>query len=409
ARAPTVERALAAANASNSQHYDLVPYASNPFPLTRPASLAGVARLFGLDAPPIATARVLELGCASGGNLIPLAARFPQARFVGIDLSRQQVAEGRARIERLDLANIELQCRDLTEVDANDGAFDYIICHGVYSWVPYEVRQAILRIASQRLAPDGIAYISYNVLPGWRLRQGIRDSMLLYTGLEESPTLRISRARWLLNMMKEHAIGDTLYGRLWRVEAERLEQLSDGHLSHEFIEDMNEAFSFSEFMADARRNGLFYLAEAELLSMAPENFGSDVGQIIREMSGDLLFPMEQNIDIVTGRPFRQTLLVHEQRRSAISRNLDPSRLQGLHLVAPLGLSGVDDPDRPGAWIFSDSAGSGQLTTTSVAAAHAIQRVIERLPASITVNELVEPLASKSGDDATLDALFKMMV
>jgi len=114
--------------------YDLLPYQSKPFAQSQPAKLGAIAKLFALDAAPMENARVLELGCASGGNIIPHAVRYPNAKFVGVDLARTQVAAGRARIAKLGLSNIEILCQSFTEIDDTLGSFDYIICHGVYSW-----------------------------------------------------------------------------------------------------------------------------------------------------------------------------------------------------------------------------------------------------------------------------------
>ena len=127
---------LATALERTAADYDATPYTSHAFPLTQPGRLSAIARMFGLRAPPVATARVLELGCAAGGNLLPLAQRFPDARFLGVDLSGVQLEHGRRRLGRLGLKNIELRHGSITEVGEADGSFDYIICHGVYSWVP---------------------------------------------------------------------------------------------------------------------------------------------------------------------------------------------------------------------------------------------------------------------------------
>src|SRR3569623_819838 len=151
--------------------YNLLPYQSKAFAQSEPSRLGGIARLFGLEAAPLDGARVLELGCASGGNIIPLALRYPGASFIGVDLARTQVAAGRARIARLGQGKIE--------IGDELGSFDYIISHGVYSWVPPAVQDAIFRIVGARLSPVGIACISYNVLPGWRMLQPLRDAFML--------------------------------------------------------------------------------------------------------------------------------------------------------------------------------------------------------------------------------------
>ncbi|MBW8721298.1 MAG: class I SAM-dependent methyltransferase, partial [Polaromonas sp.] len=158
--------------------YDEAPYASHPFPQSAPEHLEGIATLFGLTPTPPANARVLELGCASGGNIIPFALRHPQAQVVGIDLSPVQIAQGIERVRQLGITNLTLRPMNLEDVDASLGSFDYIICHGVYSWVPDSVRQAILRICREHLTPRGIAYISYNTYPGWKAREIVREAML---------------------------------------------------------------------------------------------------------------------------------------------------------------------------------------------------------------------------------------
>src|SRR5436190_23362618 len=89
--------------------YDEVPYKSYPYPQSHPDRLATVATLFGMEPPPLDNCRVLELGCCSGGNLIPMAERFPGRRFVGVDYSQRQVAEGQATLKELGLENIELR------------------------------------------------------------------------------------------------------------------------------------------------------------------------------------------------------------------------------------------------------------------------------------------------------------
>ena len=161
--------------------YDAVPYQSNPFPLSQPDRLAAVARLFGLQPALRCQANVLELGCASGGNLIPLAARYPDATFLGIDFSTVQVSAARRQIAALGLTNIRIEQGDITNFLAAE-KFDYIICHGVYSWVPEATRAAISRLCRDGLTDHGVAYISYNAYPGWRLRQVVREAMLFDAG-----------------------------------------------------------------------------------------------------------------------------------------------------------------------------------------------------------------------------------
>ena len=101
-----------------SSSYDEMPYINKAFPQTHPDRLATLARLFGVATPDIDTCRVLELGCASGDNLIPMAMSLPNARFVGIDNSRRQIEQGARTASTLRLRNIELRHGDIAEVDA---------------------------------------------------------------------------------------------------------------------------------------------------------------------------------------------------------------------------------------------------------------------------------------------------
>lgn len=181
--------------------YDQVPYTSRPFPQSQPRHLAALGQLFGLAPPDVSTAHVLELGCASGGNLIPLAVSNPHAQFIGIDLSPLQIAQGQKRIERLGLKNIRLITMSISDVTRGLGTFDYIICHGVYSWVPAAVRDAILRVSHDNLSDHGIAYISYNVFPGWRLRGVLRDAMLFHGETSDRPAERLSLGRDFLTQL----------------------------------------------------------------------------------------------------------------------------------------------------------------------------------------------------------------
>ncbi|MFM7110147.1 MAG: methyltransferase domain-containing protein, partial [Planctomycetota bacterium] len=159
--------------------YDEVPYHSRCFIQTHPQRLGFIGRLFGMNPAPASKCRVLELGSASGGNLIPLAMRYPNSQFLGLDYAQVQVTAGQKQVEELGLKNLEIRQADLGTYDVSkDGKFDYIICHGVYSWVPPQVQKAIMSICSKALSPQGIAYISYNCYPGWKMREIIRDAML---------------------------------------------------------------------------------------------------------------------------------------------------------------------------------------------------------------------------------------
>lgn len=176
--------------------YDDLPYTDCPIAESRPDHLAVIGRLFGIETPSAENARVLEFGCTSGSNLIPLAYHWPNCEFTGIEISRHQVQQGQETIEQLGLANIKLIHAGILDIDTKFGLFDYIIAHGVYSWMPDEVQQQLLYLCKNLLGPNGIAYISYNTHRGWPIsrfmeqadRNGLQyiSEACLYTMLESS-------------------------------------------------------------------------------------------------------------------------------------------------------------------------------------------------------------------------------
>ncbi len=115
--------------------YDALPYEDYAHPEATPAHLAAVAWMFGHPAAPPARARVLEIGCATGGHLLPLAEAFPEAQFVVVDPSAAQIAQAEAHRDALGLGNVSLLARSFTDLDDSLGRFDYVLCHGVWSWV----------------------------------------------------------------------------------------------------------------------------------------------------------------------------------------------------------------------------------------------------------------------------------
>lgn len=402
----TVQEAIDRGGAS----YDDLPYVSHPFAQTHPGRIAAIARIFKLAAPALTHARVLELGCAAGGNLIPLAARFPDAHFLGVDLSQRQIDDGARRIATLGLKNIELRRQSITDVGAADGSFDYVICHGVYSWVPAPVRDAILKIARENLSPDGVAFISYNVLPGWRLRQTLRDALILHVGSQGALRERVARAREMLSFLEQHTPEATTWGRIFRAEAAQLRNMDDSYIGHEFLEDCNEPCSFAEFMSDATGHSLAYLGEADLAMMLPENVNAPAAPLLRALAGDNQVQLEQHMDIFTGRLFRQTLLIRKEREEQCVRSLTPKTMEGLHFLAhPSFALTREEADKA---VFGDSSGTW-FSTSDAGVRAALQALVARLPGSSSVDELIGSVGEEhvlmAGDlrSNVEDALFRM--
>ncbi len=234
--------------------YDMTPYTSNSFPQSAPGQLAAIAYLFGLEPPEVPSARVIEIGCAAGGNLIPYAAAHPQARVVGIDLSQVQIDQGRARTRALGLDNVDLIAGDIARMDlAGLGQFDFVIAHGVYSWVPAEVQKALLSAFRRLLAPEGVAYMSYNVYPGWKSKEIIRDAMLLASGASATPDEKVREARRMADFLEEVVPADSVLGQALAVSRSHALGFGDSYLLHDELETFNTPCYFLRDAGPCRR------------------------------------------------------------------------------------------------------------------------------------------------------------
>jgi methyltransferase-like protein len=311
--------------------YDVVPYESFPFAQTHPDRLATVARLFGMAPPPVDRCRVLELGCASGGNLLPMALTLPDSTFVGIDLSARQVEDGHKMVTTLGLKNLQLQHRSILDVDEHFGRFDYLLCHGVYSWVPNPVQDKILEICAQHLAPNGVAYVSYNTYPGWHMNGMLRDMMVYHARRYRQPEDRVNQARALLDFLAQATSKQSnAFGTLLKEGLEAINRGRSSYLLHEYLEEVNDPIYFYQFVERATAHGLQYLGEAQIGAMLASNFPPEVAKTLHQLSSDLI-EMEQFMDFVRGRKFRQTLLCHQN--VALRRQLTPQALTGLFVAA----------------------------------------------------------------------------
>lgn len=376
-------------------YYNAVPYESHPFPQSAVEHLEATAFLFGLAAPAARTARVLELGCAAGGNLIPFAARYPLARCLGVDLSPVQIGQGRQAIARAGLGNIELRAMNLAEIDASFGQFDYIICHGVYSWVPAKVQEAILRICADNLASEGVVYLSYNTYPGWKAREIVRDAMILRGGPRDTPAEKLAYARGMLEFLAASARPDTVLRKALEESLPLVRNASGDYLLHEFLEPYNAPCYFKELLARAEVRGLAYLAEAELPNMFVQNYDAQVREpLMRECGGSQIL-MEQYLDFVANRCFRQTLLIHQARGPEIRYQLQPERLLALEYAGAFGLEGTGVQPGSGPQVFT--VARAQVTLHEPAQKLAAQLLGQCSPATMMATALVAAVAARLGE------------
>lgn len=374
--------------------YDQIPYTSFPIFHSHPRNLAAVASLFGLQVAPVHRARVLEIGCSTGGNLIPLACQYPNSTFVGIDASSRQIAMAQREVEALELENVLFHTCDILDYSNTQGPFDYIICHGVYSWVAPKVQDRILSLCRENLAPTGVCYISYNTYPGWFLRQGIREMMRYHAGTFNSETEKIEQSRALLSFLSRASRNESsTYQRLLTDELEVIGACDDSYLYHEHLEACNEPLYFHEFISRSQSHGLRFLGEAQVSSMFPNEFNEDVQRTLHGIANDLI-QFEQYLDFLRNRRFRQSLLV--QKESQPKRSLDPESVLGLQISSELKKSSCPDQPGPQQEVAFEHANGKILRVTKGLVSDAFETLSSIWPQEIALEDLWES-ALKTSD------------
>ncbi len=368
--------------------YDASPYPLSSYPQSAPGQLAAVAHLYGLDAPPVADARVLEIGSAVGGNLIPFAARYPRAHVVGVDLSPAQTAQARGYVEAAGLDNVTLLAGDIAEIDiAALGPFDYVVCHGVYSWVPETVRAAILAVMRRVLSADGIGYLSYNVYPAWKSKEIVREAMLLAAAGADTPSARLRAAREVAEFLGEVALPGGAGARAVADHRASASAHADHGLLHDELELFNTPCYFIDFARQAESYGLAYLAEAQPEYMIAGNFGDDLAERLAAKCGDDRVLLQHYLDLAINRSFRQSLLVNQERSADIRHALDRTRFGGLHFAA--WLPPVDGETRLDESAQEYRGENGSLTVADSAHKVALDVLNVSWPWTVSRAELID--------------------
>ena len=309
--------------------YDEIPYFSAAFSDCSPVRIEAVAKFLGLKAASLKEARVLELGSSYGGNILPFALSHKNAKVVGIDISSYQVKEGNSIAKQMGLKNFTLFERDFLHMNEKDikelGEFDYIIAHGVYSWVSPNVRDALLATIKALLSKDGIAYVSYNTYPGWKSLDILRDFMLFVSAGKESKEA-LSHIKDELNFLQDYlkfslqSQSDVVYKDSMKLLLTQLNFLqgiiakgNDYYILHDFLEASNEPTYFHKFAKHIDKHGLCYVIDASLNDIFASSTGIYRFDAHIEQSYQNRIKKEQLNDFLFNRSFRKSLIAHKER------------------------------------------------------------------------------------------------
>jgi SAM-dependent methyltransferase len=316
--------------------YDEVPYSAAAHAQTHPENLRLIAALLGLDPASAQIARVLEIGCANGTNLFPMAEAYPNAHFVGLDYSQKQIDQAENYKQELGIKNIEFHAVDVVAIpeaiSGNLGQFDYIICHGVFSWVEASVRLAILHLIRNHLSSKGVAFVSYNCYPGWKVREIARDMMLYHGNQFAEPGQRYNQARAMAEFVHENHNGENdVYGKLLEDSLNIIKSSAPDYVMHEYLEVVNHPFYFNQVCDLAKSEGLTYLGEGNVPEMFAYGLSKKTEEALNKVAGNDYEKREQYVDFLRNRMFRNSLFVHSG--SVIRRQISLDLAGAMFFVA----------------------------------------------------------------------------
>jgi 2-polyprenyl-3-methyl-5-hydroxy-6-metoxy-1,4-benzoquinol methylase len=311
--------------------YENHAYPAMSHPISDPALSAVAASIGGLRTPPPAGARILEIGCCSGHNLIPLALRWPQSECVGMDFDEKSIREARTRAAGAGAANVQFEAADLRDYQPGGGKFDYIIAHGFFSWVPDEVKAALLIFCRENLSPSGIATISFNLECGWAARFPVIQKARM---IQEVGGVAVISALEVLREMTaadspEIAIIDDMLAK------------GPAILAFDDFGPVNDAWSLDRFAQAAANAGLKWLGETDPAENIPSSLSDEVVEALAERG---LGPLELQMaaDSLAGRTFRSGVLCRAdaptEERIFLNRVLDFSLRAGKKPGGPMKIA-----------------------------------------------------------------------
>ncbi len=366
--------------------YDDIPYPTAPSQNATADRLATIATLFGMTPAPISRCRVLELACGDGGNLIPTAFWHPESRFVGVDLAQKPIASGKELAAHLGLRNLTLEAKDILTIGPEFGEFDYIIAHGLYAWVPEAVQEKLLALCRANLAPQGVAFVSYNCYPGSKIREMARDLLSQFVRPRDaSPEMR-ERARTLLEFAAQERRDAGTWGKVVNQLATYVGSRPVNVLAHDEMGETWRPAYFHEFMARADRHDLQYLGDACFSEMNDRWLSAEEREMLQQVEGDPLLVREQYMDFLKSRMFRQTLLC---RRGTVLRRERAAeailQLQASSRLRPVSVKPDLDSMQPEK--FRTEGGSA-LTALLPPMKRLLVRLAEAWPRRLPVADLV---------------------
>lgn len=299
-------------------------YPATYFRELSPAWLNYVAAIHGIAAPALGEPfRYLELGCGDGLSTLLHAAAFPDARFHACDMNPHAIHRARRLGSDLGITNVTFHAEDFAALQVRDLApFDYVVAHGVYSWVEPEVRRCMRETMSALLGPGGLVYLSYNCLPGWTSEIPLRRLMTeLSAGMDGDGASRAAAAAGTLQRLAESGCAYFRNQPEARAAVAAYQRQPPGYLAHEFLGAAFAPFYSVDVSDDMSAHGFTLVGSATLVDNHRALLvDSRTAQILDEL------PTERQrqlaMDFGVNRRFRRDVYA----RAADTRRVSPAPL-----------------------------------------------------------------------------------
>ena len=245
-----------------------IPYLRDFKPMLAPAWLDHVALVAGVDPPPRKPGFAwCELGCGQGVTANMLAATHPHGAFHAIDAMPVHIDHARRLAAEAAIPNIRFHCVDFTTaLDLELPSFDYIVAHGVYSWVDSTSQRALRRFFDRRLKPGGLVYVSYNAMPGWaRDLPFQRLARTLARGFSGDSAERFTAALGIIRTLAAAEVPALVPSFILSELEQRPEDYPPSYLVHEFMPGAWQPLYVTEIRTAMKTIGLGPVGSATLI------------------------------------------------------------------------------------------------------------------------------------------------
>jgi SAM-dependent methyltransferase len=383
------------------ESYDQLPYETRARRKTHPDTLATLATVFGLTPPLVETARVLELGCGTGENLLAIACALPGSSCIGVDFSAPQIAKAKDLAAAASIGNAQFICSDFKAI-ACDQQYHYVVAHGLLSWIPPESHDDLIALCGACLSPGGLLYLSYNALPGWHHRQIVRDYLLQETADIPGIAAKVPAARAALALLAE-TVGnvDWAYGRIVADENDNVAKLGDSYLAHDLLETHNTAFYFADLVRRGAEYDLHYVGEAGFEAMVPDTYSAEIAEALKTIPD--LHDRERRLDFLTNRSFRESVFVKGQKPA---KQPDPRSLATLYVASPLKRSAERSADQ--ATIGYQSPGGTDIAVEAGVTEAALDELATCYPEALSLESILRRVQQADDQPLEQDAIMALM-